>query len=163
MPVALLRLCVRYCPASLFNLACRQRESYVDKSTQAESTRTKSAKRPSDPERSHAGQYDDLERLAHLLDSVIPLPGGLRVGLGGFLGLISGIGDAIGTLLSSRIVGQAYQMDASRMILLCMAGNIALEAVGGVVAVRHADEVLPPIFRGTDCSTSLATITKTIS
>lgn len=81
------------------------------------------------------GHRTRLRRLAHFLDTAIPLPGGLRIGFDGIIGLIPGAGDLIGTLMSSYIVAQAHRLGASKAVLLHMAGNIALETVVGVVPV----------------------------
>ncbi|MDX1656477.1 MAG: DUF4112 domain-containing protein, partial [Candidatus Competibacteraceae bacterium] len=51
-----------------------------------------------------------LNRMAWLLDSSIPLPGGFRIGLDGLIGLIPGIGDTVGAVLSSYILAQAARM-----------------------------------------------------
>jgi hypothetical protein len=84
---------------------------------------------------SSSRQRASLQRLAYMLDSSIPLPGGFRIGLDGLIGLIPGIGDLIGAILSSYIIGQAYRMGVSRMILLHMAGNVALETVVGAIPI----------------------------
>jgi len=76
-----------------------------------------------------------LHRLAYVLDSAIPLPGGYRIGLDGIIGLIPGLGDLFGTALSSYIVAQAHRLGVPRAVLLRMAGNIALETLVGAVPV----------------------------
>ncbi|WP_206609496.1 DUF4112 domain-containing protein [Thiohalobacter thiocyanaticus] len=78
-------------------------------------------------------QRAGLQRLAHLLDSAIPLPGGLRIGLDGIIGLIPGLGDVVGAALSSYIVAQAYRLGASRSVIAHMAGNIALDTLIGTI------------------------------
>ncbi|ASJ73750.1 DUF4112 domain-containing protein [Granulosicoccus antarcticus] len=74
-----------------------------------------------------------LERLAHLMDSSIRLPGGFRIGLDGIIGLIPGIGDAIGLLISSYLIGKAATIGASRLVLARMVGNVLLETLLGSV------------------------------
>ena len=89
-----------------------------------------------DPDReARAHQQATLERLAYVLDSAIPLPGGLRIGVDGLIGLIPGFGDLAGTLLASYIVAQAHRLGAPRTVLLHMAANIALETVVGAIPV----------------------------
>lgn len=91
--------------------------------------------RSADSRQSTARQQAALQRLAHILDSAIPLPGGYRMGLDGLLGLIPGVGDVIGSVLSSYIIGQAYQLGASPMLLLRMGGNIVVDTIVGVIPV----------------------------
>ena len=76
-----------------------------------------------------------LRRLARLLDSAIPLPGGFRIGLDGILGLIPGVGDALGASLSTYIVVQAARLGASPMQLLRMMMNVLLETLMGTIPV----------------------------
>ncbi|AKJ94168.1 hypothetical protein TVD_01725 [Thioalkalivibrio versutus] len=89
--------------------------------------------RSGDPRESTAKQQASLRRLAHILDTAIPLPGGYRIGLDGLIGLIPGIGDLIGAVFSSYIIGQAYQLGAPRMVLLRMGGNVAVDTIVGVI------------------------------
>ena len=82
--------------------------------------------------------YDaDRRRLAHiawLLDNSIPLPGfNFRIGLDAILGLIPGIGDMLGVLLSTYIVREAARLGAPRSLLTRMAFNVALEGIVGLV------------------------------
>lgn len=88
-----------------------------------------------DPDANIRQEQAGLRRLAHLLDSSIPLPGGFRIGLDGIIGLIPGLGDLVGTVLSSYIVGQAYRLGASPAVLLRMAGNILLDTLAGAVPI----------------------------
>lgn len=75
-----------------------------------------------------------LARLAWLLDSSIPLPGGRwRIGLDPLLGLIPGLGDVLGVLLSSYIVREAASAGAPPSVLARMAFNVALEGLVGLI------------------------------
>jgi Domain of unknown function (DUF4112) len=76
-----------------------------------------------------------LRRLAWLLDSSIPLPGGYRIGLDGLIGLVPGIGDAAGALASSYIVVEAGRLGASKALLLRMGFNVFLETLIGAIPV----------------------------
>ena len=78
---------------------------------------------------------DDLERLARWLDSSIRLPGGLRIGVDGLIGLIPGFGDVAGALLSLYVVGRASVLGLPRSVLARMVLNIAVDSVGGAVPV----------------------------
>lgn len=80
-------------------------------------------------------QVRHLDRLARLLDSAIPVGGGHRIGLDGLIGLIPGIGDAVGAAVSTYIVVNAAQLGVSTSGLIRMMGNILLETVVGLVPV----------------------------
>ncbi|HET6629392.1 MAG TPA: DUF4112 domain-containing protein [Woeseiaceae bacterium] len=74
-----------------------------------------------------------LRRLAWLLDSSIPLPGGYRIGLDGLVGLVPGIGDAAGALMSSYLVVEAGRLGVSKALLLRMGFNVFLETLIGAI------------------------------
>ena len=75
-----------------------------------------------------------LERLAWLLDSSIPIPWlNFRIGLESILGLIPGVGDVIGALLSSYFLAAAYRLGVSKSTLIRMGGNVAVEALLGAI------------------------------
>lgn len=74
-----------------------------------------------------------LRRLSRLLDSSIPLPGGFRMGLDGVIGLIPGIGDMIGGLLSTYILAEGARAGASKSTLIRMAWNVLVEVVIGAI------------------------------
>jgi hypothetical protein len=72
-------------------------------------------------------------RLAHWLDSAIPLPGGYRIGLDGIVGLIPGAGDAVGALLSTYVVTLAARLGVPSTVLLRMIGNVVLDTLVGFI------------------------------
>jgi hypothetical protein len=75
-----------------------------------------------------------LARLAWLLDSSIPIPGtGLSIGVDALIGLIPFLGDLVGVVISSYIVGEAARLRAPTSLLLRMALNIGVEGVIGSV------------------------------
>jgi hypothetical protein len=78
-------------------------------------------------------RLERLRRLAWLLDNSIPLPGGFRIGLDAVIGLVPGIGDAIGALLSVFILNEARMLGAPRSVLLRMSGNILIETIVGAI------------------------------
>lgn len=75
-----------------------------------------------------------LERLAWWLDDGLPLPGtSWRIGWDAIIGLVPGIGDAIGLGLSGLIVLQAARAGVSRASLFRMVLNLAVDAAAGVI------------------------------
>lgn len=77
-----------------------------------------------------------LERLAWYLDSSIKIPGfNARFGFDGLIGLIPGVGDTIGALVSSVVISEAARMGAPKVLLLKMGFNVALDALAGTVPV----------------------------
>ncbi|HSX83509.1 MAG TPA: DUF4112 domain-containing protein, partial [Candidatus Saccharimonadia bacterium] len=66
--------------------------------------------------------------LSRLLDEQFRIPGTTyRVGLDGLLGLIPGVGDVAGALLSSYILYEAIRLGAPRTLLLRMVANIGID------------------------------------
>ncbi|WP_257457982.1 DUF4112 domain-containing protein [Archangium lipolyticum] len=82
---------------------------------------------------SNPAALEQVRGLARQLDTSIRLPGGIRIGWDALLGLIPGVGDWAGALLSSYIILQAVRLGASREVLLRMVGNVGLEALVGAV------------------------------
>jgi hypothetical protein len=75
-----------------------------------------------------------LGRIAWLLDSSIPLPGTrFRIGADAIIGLIPGVGDLLGVLLSSYIVREAARVGAPPSVLIRMGWNVAIEGIVGMV------------------------------
>jgi hypothetical protein len=75
-----------------------------------------------------------VNRLAWLLDNSIYLPIlNYRIGLEAIVGLVPGLGDLAGALMSSYIVLQALRLGVPKPILLRMLGNVTLEAVVGLI------------------------------
>jgi uncharacterized protein DUF4112 len=77
----------------------------------------------------------DVEALARWLDYAFELPNGFRFGLGGFIGLIPGIGDVIDALISLYIIYRAIQLGIPRVAIARMLVNVAIEALAGSVPV----------------------------
>jgi uncharacterized protein DUF4112 len=77
-----------------------------------------------------------LARFAELLDSGFRIPGTqVRFGLDPIIGLIPGVGDAVGAVLAGWILVEGIRLGASRATLVRIAGNIALDAGLGTVPV----------------------------
>ncbi|KKL96419.1 hypothetical protein LCGC14_1844670 [marine sediment metagenome] len=78
---------------------------------------------------------DFLHRLSQLLDNCITLPGGFKIGLDGFIGLIPGLGDFIGGTLSSIIIIKANQMGAPKSVLMRMVINMLIDTMVGSIPI----------------------------
>ena len=75
-----------------------------------------------------------LEKLAWILDSVIPIPGtNWRIGLDGLIGLIPGVGYISAGAISTYILYQALRMGVPTMVVGRMLLNIVMESVVGVI------------------------------
>ncbi len=87
-----------------------------------------------------------LRQLAWLLDSSIPVPGTrFTIGLDALIGLFPFLGDLVGVLLSSYVVGEAARLGAPRSVLMRMAANVGIEGVVGVVP--FAGDVFDAAFK----------------
>ena len=79
-------------------------------------------------------EFDRLDRLARLMDSAFRLPGtNWRFGLDGVLGLIPGIGDGCGGLVSLYLVSRAWRLKIPFITIVRMLFNTALEFVIGSI------------------------------
>ena len=87
-----------------------------------------------------------LDKLAWLLDSSIPIPGtGFTIGLDALIGLFPFIGDLIGVLLSSYILGEAARLGAPKSVLMRMGFNVGVEGVVGIVPL--AGDAFDAVFK----------------
>ncbi|MEM9529376.1 MAG: DUF4112 domain-containing protein [Pseudomonadota bacterium] len=77
-----------------------------------------------------------MRRLSWLLDQSLRIPGTRwRFGLDGLIGLVPGVGDAAGTVLSLVIFWQSYAVHLPLATRARMLGNIGLDALVGLVPV----------------------------
>ena len=77
-----------------------------------------------------------LRRLTQLLDSEFKIPGTqIRIGLDSIVGLIPGLGDAIGTTFSAYLIHLAARQGAPKALLARMVVNVGVDAMVGVVPV----------------------------
>lgn len=75
-----------------------------------------------------------LETLATLMDAAVVIPGtNVRVGFDALIGLVPGIGDLISAAVSGFIIVEARRLGAPRWLLARMAGNVAVDTIGGAV------------------------------
>jgi len=81
-------------------------------------------------------QFKRVRLLSRLLDEQFRIPGTMyRIGLDSLLGLIPGVGDAAGALLSAYILYEAIRLSAPSTVLLRMIANIGIDTLGGVIPV----------------------------
>jgi hypothetical protein len=74
--------------------------------------------------------------LTRLLDSAAGIPGtSLRFGLDPILGLVPGLGDVAGAVLSGYVVLLASRHGAPTTVIVRMLGNVVIDTVGGTVPV----------------------------
>jgi hypothetical protein len=96
-----------------------------------------------------AGVHETRERLrqlAWLLDSSIPIPGmRFTIGIDALIGLFPFIGDLIGVLLSSYILGEAAKLGAPKSVLMRMSANVGIEGLVGIVP--FAGDVFDAAFK----------------
>lgn len=79
-------------------------------------------------------RLERAERLAFLLDDAIRIPGTpFRFGLDPLLGLLPGLGDALGAIASAWIVLEAARFGAPRAVLLRMVYNIGVDTLVGAI------------------------------
>ena len=71
--------------------------------------------------------------------------GGFRIGLDALIGLVPGLGDAVGALISAYIVNEARALGASRSVLLRMLGNVIIETVIG--SIPFAGDLFDAAFK----------------
>jgi hypothetical protein len=67
------------------------------------------------------------------MDRSIPIGGRYSIGLDPIIGLVPGIGDLIGTVVSGVIVYHAYQAGAPKVTVLRMLVNVGLDSVVGAI------------------------------
>lgn len=66
------------------------------------------------------------------MDSVFEIPGlGIRFGIDALVGLVPGLGDALTSIASLHILNTAHGFGVSRITMLRMASNIAIDYVFG--------------------------------
>ncbi len=77
-----------------------------------------------------------LDRLANAMDTAFRIPGTpWRMGVDALIGLIPGVGDAAGGLVSLYVVGRAWRLSVPLATRIRMLGNIALELLIGPIPV----------------------------
>ncbi|SRR5258706_15109518 len=79
---------------------------------------------------------ESLDRLASFLDDGVAVPGTkLRFGIDPIIGLIPGIGDALGALASFVFVFAGWRRGLPSVTLVRMVANILIDSLGGTLPV----------------------------
>ena len=79
-------------------------------------------------------ELERLRTLSRLLDNAFVIPGTrYRIGLDGIVGLVPGIGDAIGAIFSLYIIFQAARMGVPKATLARMLGNVGVDTIVGEI------------------------------
>jgi hypothetical protein len=87
-----------------------------------------------------------LDSLGYLLDNSIRVPGtSFRFGADALIGLVPGLGDAAGSLMSAYIVVQAARLGAPASSLVRMLLNVGIEALVG--AIPFAGDLFDAVFK----------------
>jgi hypothetical protein len=75
---------------------------------------------------------ETIEKIAWLMDRSIPI-GSFRIGLDPILGLVPGVGDLFSGLISAVLIVQAHRNGVSRVTVLRMVANVAIDSALGAV------------------------------
>lgn len=79
------------------------------------------------------------------MDRSIPIGGGYSIGLDPLIGLVPGIGDLIGTAVSSFIIFQARRAGVPKATVLRMMANVAIDSAVG--AIPFAGDAFDFVFK----------------
>lgn len=78
--------------------------------------------------------WERLETVARLMDRAFTIPGtGIRFGLDNLIGLVPGIGDAVGAVVSLWVVAEARRLGAPKTLVARMLANVAIDGLAGSV------------------------------
>ena len=95
-----------------------------------------------------------INRVAWLLDNSIPIPGlKFRIGIDALIGLLPGVGDVIGVLLSGYIVREAARAGLPTSVLARMILNVAIEGVVGMIPL--AGDVFDAVWKANQRNAAL--------
>jgi len=85
-------------------------------------------------ERQREALRESADSIAHLLDSVVHIPGtSIRLGLDALLGLIPGLGDWIANFIGSTILFLAVKLDVPKIVIVRMAFNVGINTMIGAI------------------------------
>ena len=83
-----------------------------------------------------APELERLRAVSRLLDNAFTIPGtNVRFGLDALIGLVPGVGDALGALFSAYLILQARRLGAPKSVINRMIANVGVDTVVGWVPV----------------------------
>ena len=100
----------------------------------AKSVALRNRRHSPDPAAAHSA-LAQVEKVAWLMDSSIPIGGGHRIGLDGLIDFVPGVGDLAGVFVSAWIIYRAASFGAPQPVLMRMAGNVLIDALLGAFPV----------------------------
>ncbi len=80
-------------------------------------------------------RYRRIRSWSVLMDQSIVLPSGYRIGLDPLLGVLPGLGDVVGMVISFYLVYESARLGLQKKVLAKMMGNLAVEALVGTFPV----------------------------
>jgi hypothetical protein len=81
---------------------------------------------------SDARSEEVIEKIAWLMDRSIPI-GGIRIGLDPILGLLPGVGDIFGAVVSTVLIVHARRAGVPKPTLLRMIANVGIDSAVGSI------------------------------
>lgn len=94
-----------------------------------------------------SGEVDKLTRFAATLDSAFRIPfTRIEFGLDALIGLVPGIGDLAGALLSLTIVYRSWRLGVGGKAIVRMLGNVAVDFFVGAIPV--AGDIVDVFWQG---------------
>jgi len=88
---------------------------------------------PATPDPVHLAR---IRALVRFLETAFRVPGTrIRFGADAIIGLVPGLGDLVGGLLSALVISEAIRSGVPRSVLLRMFGNVCVDVMGGAVPI----------------------------
>jgi hypothetical protein len=81
-------------------------------------------------------EIERLRALSRLLDDAFLIPGTrFRFGWDALIGLVPGLGDAVGAILSTYIILRASRLGAPKSVITSMVANVAIDTIVGWIPI----------------------------
>jgi hypothetical protein len=81
-------------------------------------------------------EIERLRALSRLLDNAFSIPGTrFRFGWDALIGLVPGLGDAVGAILSTYIILRASRLGAPKSVITSMVANVAIDTIVGWIPI----------------------------